>query len=135
MAQKHTWPRQKVTLKITQAQVDLILEKDPYGQKIHLSQFPDHRSQPRVTQFNPAWAAAAPGQHDPSTLLCLPSSPTQHPNTAHSIPPHTSQALEHPTAQQPNTHGPASSKLTFELVKCTGPGTPSVSGLLTPSFP
>ena len=41
------------------------------------------------------------------------------------LPPHTSQALEHPTAQQPNTHRPAESKLSFEPVKCTGWGTPS----------
>ena len=34
MAQKHTWPRQKVTLKITQAQVDLILENDCIGQEV-----------------------------------------------------------------------------------------------------
>ena len=44
---------------------------------------------------------------------------------AHAVPPHTSQALEHPTAQQPNTHRPASSKLGFEPVKCMGWGTPS----------
>ena len=63
MAQKHTWPRQKVTLKITQAQADLILENDcidqeglgsldfskphagivAYGQNIHPSQFPDQK--------------------------------------------------------------------------------------------
>ena len=63
MAQKHTWPRQKMTLKITQAQADLILENDcidqevldsldfsePHagivasGQKTHPSQFPHQR--------------------------------------------------------------------------------------------
>ena len=61
MAQKHTWPRQKVTIKITQAQADLILENDcidqevldsldfsephagivAFSQKTHPSQFPD----------------------------------------------------------------------------------------------
>ena len=66
MAQKHTWPRQKATIKITQAQADLILENDcidqevldsldfsgphagiaAYGQKIHLRQFPDQRHRP-----------------------------------------------------------------------------------------
>ena len=34
MAQKHTWPRQKVTLKITQAQADLILANDCIDQKV-----------------------------------------------------------------------------------------------------
>ena len=95
MAQKLTWPRQKVTLKITQAQADLILANDcidqkvldsldfsephagivAYGQKTHSSQFPDqryrvngHHRQPRAKQLNPAWAAAAPGLHDPSAL-------------------------------------------------------------------
>ena len=34
MAQKHTWPRQKVTLKITQAQADLILENDCIDQEV-----------------------------------------------------------------------------------------------------
>ena len=43
----------------------------------------------------------------------------------HAIPPHTSQAAQHRTAQQPNTHRPASSKLSFELVKCGVPATPS----------
>ena len=64
-----------MTLKITQAQADLILENDPYGQKIHLSQFPDQRHrvnshcrQPRAKPLNPTWAAAAPGEHDPSAL-------------------------------------------------------------------
>ena len=79
MAQKHTWPRQKVTLKITQAQADLILENDcidqeildsldfsePHagivasGQKTHPSQFPDqnrpvdgHCRQPRAKSLN-----------------------------------------------------------------------------------
>ena len=68
---------------------------------------------PTKLRLNPAWAAAAPGQHDPSTLLCLTPTPTQRPNTTQAIPPHTSQALEHPTAQPPNTHRPASSKLSF----------------------
>ena len=75
MAQKHTWPRQKVTVKITQAQADLILENDPVWQKTRPSQFPDeshpvdsHRRQPRAKLPNPAWAVAAPGLHDPSTL-------------------------------------------------------------------
>ena len=34
MAQKHTWPRQKVTLKITQAQAVLILENDCIDQEV-----------------------------------------------------------------------------------------------------
>ena len=34
MAQKHTWPRQKVTVKITQAQADLILENDCIDQEV-----------------------------------------------------------------------------------------------------
>ena len=34
MAQKHTWPRQKVTIKITQAQADLILENDCIDQEV-----------------------------------------------------------------------------------------------------
>ena len=34
MAQKHTWPRQKVTLKITQAQVYLIGENDCIDQEV-----------------------------------------------------------------------------------------------------
>ena len=95
---------------------------NPYGQKIHPSQVPDqshpvnsHRRQPRAQPLNPAQAAAAPGTHDPSALLCLTSTPKQPPRKpAHAIPPHTSQALERRTAQQPNT---------------------LVSGLLTPSFP
>ena len=117
----------------------------PHGQKIRLSQFPDqnlrvnsHRCQPRAQpldqnpqlrpikpRLKPAWAAAAPGEHDPSALLCPPRHQLHRPNTAHAIPPHTSQALEHPTTQQPNTHGPASSKLSFEPVKCGDWGTPS----------
>ncbi len=35
-------------------------------------------------------------------------------NTAKSIPPHTSQAVQHRTAQHPNMHCPASGKLSFE---------------------
>ena len=115
--------------------------------KIHPSQFPDqrhrvnsHRCQPRATQFNekfeytrakpqlnPAWAAAAPGEHDPSAPphSACPRHQLSRPNTALSIPPHTSQAVQRHTAQQPNTHRPASSKLGFEPVKCTGWGTPS----------
>ena len=57
-----------------------------------------------------------------SALLCLTLRPHSRPNTAHAIPPHTSQAAEHRTAQQPNTHCPAGSKLGFEPVKCTGWG-------------
>ena len=53
MAQKHTWPRQKVTLKITQAQVYLILENDPYGQKIHLAHFQIKTALLTVTAANP----------------------------------------------------------------------------------
>ena len=53
-----------------------------------------HRRQPCAQQLNPACTAAAPGLHDPSAMLCLTSTPTQHPNTAQAIPPHTSQALE-----------------------------------------
>ena len=34
MAQKHTWPRQKVALKITHAQADLILENDYIDQEV-----------------------------------------------------------------------------------------------------
>ena len=48
---------------------------NPYGQKIHLSQFPEqshrvnsHRRQPRAQQLNPACTAAAPGDDDPSAL-------------------------------------------------------------------
>ena len=101
-----------------------------YGQKIYPSQFREkrhrvnsHRSQPHAQQLNPAQTAAAQSEHDPSALLCL--DPATNTAAAHAVPPHTSQALEHRTAQQPNTHRPASSKLTFEPVKCTGPGTPS----------
>ena len=109
----------------------------PHGQKIHPSQFPEkyrrfnNCSQPKAKlldqnlqltppkpRLNPAQAAAAHGRTR--------RRPHCHrPNTAHAIPPHTSQALEHPTAQQPNMHRPASSKLTFEPVKCTCWGTPS----------
>ena len=64
-----------------------------------------------------------------STQAKRPTLPDSDTNTApqhrQSIPPHTSQALEHPTAQQPNMHRPASSKLSFEPVKCTGRSTPS----------
>ncbi|CAB4785206.1 unannotated protein [freshwater metagenome] len=67
-----------------------------------------------ATAANPAQAAAAQSEHDPSAPLCLTPTPTQHPKTTHAIPPHTSQALEHRTAQQPNMHRPASSKLSFE---------------------
>ena len=38
-----------------------------WSKSIHLRQFPDQR-QPHDQQINPAWAAAAPGKHDPSTL-------------------------------------------------------------------
>ena len=62
---------------------------------------------------NPVQVTAAPGEHDPSAQLCLTPTPTQRPNTTQAIPPHTSQALEHPTARPPNTHRPASSKLSF----------------------
>ena len=54
MAQKRTWPRQKVTLKITQAQVYLIGENDPYGQKIHLAHFQIKTALLTVTAANPA---------------------------------------------------------------------------------
>ena len=69
-------------------------------------------AQPSAQQLNPAQAAPAPGEHDPSALLCL--DPATNTAAAHAVPPHTSQALEHRTAQQPNMHRPASSKLSFE---------------------
>ena len=78
-----------------------------------------------ATAANPAQAAAAQSEHDSSTLPLPTARPVTNTATAHAIPPHTSQAAEHRTAQQPNTHRPASSKLGFEPVKCTGPGTPS----------
>ena len=60
-------------------------------------------AQPRDQPLNPAWAAAAQSEYDPSALLCLTPTPTQHPNTTQAIPPHTSQAAEHRNAQQPNS--------------------------------
>jgi len=80
-----------------------------------------------ATATNPAHTAAAPGLHDPSTLPWpLPCHQYSHrPNIAQAFPPHTSQAVQHCTAQHPNMHRPASSKLSFELVKCAGPGTQS----------
>ena len=37
-------------------------------------------AQPRDQQLNPAWAAAAQSEYDPSALLCLTSRPTQPPH-------------------------------------------------------
>ena len=43
-----------------------------YGQKTHLSHYPDQRRQPRAKLPNPAWAVAAPGVHKPSALPSAP---------------------------------------------------------------
>ena len=39
-----------------------------YGQKTHLSHYPDQRRQPRAKPLDPACTAASPGEHDPSAL-------------------------------------------------------------------
>ena len=75
MAQKHTWPRQKVTVKITQAQADLILENDPVWSKNPSGPFSDqnrpvdgHRRQPCAQLLKPAQAAVAHGEHEHPAL-------------------------------------------------------------------
>ncbi len=90
---------------------------------INPSQFPERRQRvnshnyrnSHCCQQNPSSNHSKQPQRPVSTThSARPRHQHSRPNTAKSIPPHTSQAAERRTAPQPNMHRPASSKLSFE---------------------